>query len=111
MPNTASHLAYWLVFVGHLFKCLYLFACFTGITWHAKCSKLLDIFLVFGEPHILQSDNGRESTSSVIVQLKDLCSACVVAHDKQCHTQLQDSVEHAKADFKNQGTQTRFSMR
>jgi hypothetical protein len=33
---------------------------------------LLDIFLTFGSPKILQSDNGREFTAQVIEELKDL---------------------------------------
>ena len=35
--------------------------------------KLLsNVFLVFGAPHILQSDNGREFTAAIISELKEL---------------------------------------
>jgi hypothetical protein len=34
--------------------------------------QILDIFLLFGAPNILQSDNGAEFTASIISQLKDL---------------------------------------
>ena len=32
--------------------------------------QILDIFLLFGAPNILQSDNGAEFTASIISQLK-----------------------------------------
>ena len=62
---------------------------------------LLDIFLLFGAPHILQSDNGREFTASVISELKDLWPDCVVVHGKPRHPQSQGSVERANADIKD----------
>lgn len=34
--------------------------------------QLLDIFLLIGAPHILQSDNGREFTANVIKEVKDV---------------------------------------
>ena len=34
--------------------------------------QLLDIFLLFGAPSILQSDNGSELTAQVIKELKDI---------------------------------------
>lgn len=34
--------------------------------------QLLDIFLLFGAPCILQSDNGSEFTAEIIRELKDL---------------------------------------
>jgi hypothetical protein len=34
--------------------------------------QLLDIFLLFGAPHILQSDNGCEFTANIIKELKDM---------------------------------------
>jgi hypothetical protein len=33
--------------------------------------QIFDIFLLFGAPSILQSDNGAEFTASIISQLKD----------------------------------------
>ena len=32
--------------------------------------NLIDVFTIFGAPHILQSDNGREFTALVIPELK-----------------------------------------
>jgi hypothetical protein len=40
--------------------------------------QILDIFLLFGAPNILQSDNGAEFTVSIISQLKDLWPECKV---------------------------------
>jgi hypothetical protein len=40
--------------------------------------QLLDIFLLFGAPHILQSDNGREFTANIIKELKDMWTDCTL---------------------------------
>jgi hypothetical protein len=40
--------------------------------------QILDIFLRFGAPNILQSDNGAEFTASIISQLKDLWPECKI---------------------------------
>ena len=45
--------------------------------------QLLDIFLLFGAPHILQSDNGWEFTVNVIKELKDLWPDCCIIHYKR----------------------------
>ena len=42
--------------------------------------QLTDIFLLFGAPHILQSDNGREFTANVITELKLLWPELKVDH-------------------------------
>ena len=62
--------------------------------------QILDIFLLFGAPNILQSDNGAEFTVSIISQLKDLWPECKVVHWKPRHPQSQGSVERANADIK-----------
>jgi transposase InsO family protein len=62
--------------------------------------QILDIFLLFGAPNILQSDNGAEFTASIISQLKDLWPECKVVHGKPRHPQSQGSVDRANADIK-----------
>jgi hypothetical protein len=63
--------------------------------------QLLDIFLLFGVPHILQSDNCREFTANVIKKLKDLWPHCCIVHGKPRHSQSQGSVERDNADIKD----------
>jgi hypothetical protein len=63
--------------------------------------QILDIFLLFGAPHILQSDNGVEFTVSIISQLKDLWPECKIVHGKPRHPQSQGSLERANADIKD----------
>ena len=62
---------------------------------------LLDIFLTFGAPHILQSDNGREFTAGVIRELASLWPGLVLVHGRPCHPQSQGSIERANGDVKN----------
>lgn len=47
--------------------------------------QLLDIFLLFGAPAILKSDNGSEFTAQVITELKELWPQLV--HGKPRHLQ------------------------
>jgi hypothetical protein len=54
--------------------------------------QILDIFLLFGAPNILQSDNGAEFTASIISQLKDLWPECKFVDGKPRHPQSQGSV-------------------
>jgi transposase InsO family protein len=63
--------------------------------------QILDIFLLFGAPNILQSDNGAEFTASIISQLKDLWPECKIVHGKPRHPQSQGSVERANADIRD----------
>ncbi|XP_053407944.1 KRAB-A domain-containing protein 2-like [Mercenaria mercenaria] len=63
--------------------------------------QLLDIFLLISAPNILQSDNGREFTASVISELKDLWPDSCIVHGKPRHPQTQGSVERANADIKD----------
>jgi hypothetical protein len=55
--------------------------------------QLMDIFLLFGAPHILQSDNGFEFTAQIISDLKELWPELVIVHGKPCHPQSQGSVD------------------
>ena len=63
--------------------------------------QILDIFLLFGAPNILQSDNGAEISVSIISQLKDLWPECKIVHGKPRHPQSQGSVARANADIKD----------
>jgi hypothetical protein len=47
----------------------------------------MDIFLLFGAPHILQSDNGSEFTAQFISDLKELWPELVIVYGKPCHPQ------------------------
>ena len=63
--------------------------------------QLLDIFLLFGAPAILQSDNGSEFTAQVITELKELWPQLIMVHGKPRHPQSQGSVERANGDIKD----------
>jgi transposase InsO family protein len=63
--------------------------------------QILDIFLLFGAPNILQSDNGAEFTASIISQLKDVWPGCKIVHGKPRHPQSEGSVEWANADIRD----------
>jgi hypothetical protein len=58
--------------------------------------QLLDILLLFGAPHILQSHNGREFTANIIKELKDMWPDCTLVHGKPRHPQSQGSVERGE---------------
>ena len=62
--------------------------------------QLMDIFMLFGAPHILQSDNGSEFTAQIISDLKELWPELVIVHGKPCHPQSQGSVERANYGIK-----------
>ncbi|XP_068215891.1 KRAB-A domain-containing protein 2-like [Palaemon carinicauda] len=62
---------------------------------------LLDIFLLFGAPVILQSGNGSEFTSQVITELKGVRPKLTLVHGKPHHPQSQGSVERANGDIKD----------
>jgi hypothetical protein len=62
--------------------------------------KLLkSMFLLFGAPHILQSDNGRGFTAIIITDLKELWPELVIVHGKPCHPQSQGSIERYNGDI------------
>ena len=56
-------------------------------------SNLLDIFLTFGAPGILQSDNGREFVISVIAELSNLWPELKLVTGRPRHPQSQGAVE------------------
>ena len=60
---------------------------------------LTNVFLVFGAPHILQSDNGREFTANIITELKQFWPELVIVHGKPRHPQSQGSVERSNGDI------------
>ncbi|XP_064096298.1 KRAB-A domain-containing protein 2-like [Macrobrachium nipponense] len=63
--------------------------------------QLLDIFLLFGAPAILQSDNGSEFIAHVITEIKYLWPNLIRVHGKPRHPQNQGSVERANKDIKD----------
>ena len=63
--------------------------------------NLLDTFCTFGAPSVLQSDNGREFSNSVIEELKDMWDKLKIVHGKPRHSQSQGSVERANRDIED----------
>ena len=59
----------------------------------------MDVFLLFGAPTILQSDNGSEFTANIITELKQLGPDRKLIHGKPRHPQ--GSVERANGDIKD----------
>ena len=72
------------------------------ITATEVANQLLLIFLDFGAPHILQSDNGREFTGQVIHELSTLWPELILVNGRPRHPQSQGSVERSNSDMKNQ---------
>ena len=75
---------------------------FTRYSWaHALTSKctvevaafLFDIFTTFGPPLILQSDNGWEFVSSIIIELVRLWPTIQIIHGRPRHPASQSLVE------------------
>ena len=60
---------------------------------------LTSVFLVFGAPHILQINNDRKCTASIITELKELWPELVIVHGKPRHPQSQASVERSNSDI------------
>ncbi|XP_035226597.1 KRAB-A domain-containing protein 2-like [Stegodyphus dumicola] len=65
---------------------------------------ILAIFLTFGAPAVLQSDNGREFSNLVISEICAMWKDVKIAHVKPHHSQTQDSVERANQDTQNMRT-------
>jgi hypothetical protein len=62
---------------------------------------LLNIFLTFGAPAILHSDNDREFSNRVISELCTMWKDVKIVHGKPRHSQTQGSVERANQDIQN----------
>ena len=72
----------------------------------SKCAvevarELLMIFLDFGAPKILQSDNGREFTAKIITELASMFPELVLVNGRPRHPQSQGSVERANGVMKD----------
>ena len=71
-----------------------------------KCGKevaahLIQIFLTFGAPLILQSDNGREFVNHVIDELSLIWPGCKILHGRSRHPQSQGSIERSNQVIEN----------
>lgn len=62
---------------------------------------LLDIFITFGAPSKLHSDNGREFVITIISNLCNMWPELKIVHGKPRHSQSQGSVERANQDIEN----------
>jgi len=62
--------------------------------------ELFNIFITFGAPHILQSDNGREFTAEVISEVASLWPQLVLINGRPRYPQSQGSIERANASVK-----------
>ncbi|XP_025191778.1 KRAB-A domain-containing protein 2-like [Melanaphis sacchari] len=62
---------------------------------------LLPIFLTFGAPNILHSDNGREISNKIIMDLCSMWEGVKIVHSKPHHSQCQGSIKRANQDFQN----------
>lgn len=63
--------------------------------------ELLKIFLEFGAPAILQSDNGKEFVAQVITELSMLWKDCKIIRGRPRHPESQGSVERCNQDIEN----------
>ena len=99
MPS-GSNKKWILVYQDHLTKFCILRA-LTSKRAAEVAFHLLDIFLLFGAPVVLQSDNGSEFTSQVITELKEVWPKLTLVHGKPRHPQSQGSVERANGDIKD----------
>ncbi|CAH1264333.1 KRBA2 [Branchiostoma lanceolatum] len=61
--------------------------------------KLMQTFCLFGSPHILQSDNGKEFVAGVINELTEKWPGLVIIHGRPRHPQSQGCVERANGDL------------
>ena len=98
MPN--GQFKWIMVYQDHLTK----FCVLRSLTSKRACEvgfQLLDIFLLLGAPHILQSDNGCEFTAAVITELKIMWPDLRMVHGKPRHPQSQGSVERLNCDIKD----------
>ena len=66
------------------------------VAWH-----LFEIFIEFGAPAILQSDNGREFRAAIIEELLLLWPDLKLVHGRPRHPQSQGSVERSNGVVKS----------
>jgi hypothetical protein len=64
-------------------------------------SNLFTIFLIFGAPKVLQSDNGKEFVNSIIIKIKELWPECIIVQGIPRHTKSQVSIERSNQDVVN----------
>lgn len=64
-------------------------------------AELLHIFLTFGAPRVLQSDNGREFTANIIDNLAEVWTDVVLINGKPRYPQSQGSVERGNCVVKD----------
>lgn len=64
-------------------------------------TELLKIFLEFGTPHILQSDDCKEFTDSIIEEMVKMWPECKIKHGTPRHPQTQGSIERSNQDVEN----------
>lgn len=62
---------------------------------------VMDIFCLFGAPHILQSDNGREFANNVVKEILQMWPVSKLVHGKPRHSQSHGSVERANKDVED----------
>ena len=63
--------------------------------------NLRDIFCLFGPPHILQSNNGREFKNvNLATMIREKWPECKIIHGKARHPQSQGSVERVNREIK-----------
>ena len=72
----------------------------------SKCApeiayQLLDIFVIFDDPIILQSDNGRGFFNSIIDELCSMCEGLKIVNGKSRNSQSRGSVEKANRGIKD----------
>ncbi|CAG4965256.1 unnamed protein product [Colias eurytheme] len=65
--------------------------------------ELVKIFMIFGAPYILQSDNGREFTEKIIEELTTIWPECKIVHGspRRPQKQVEVSVERSNQDVDN----------
>ncbi|GFR20462.1 KRAB-A domain-containing protein 2 [Trichonephila clavata] len=62
---------------------------------------VLPIFVTFGAPAILQSDNRSEFSNQVPSEICAMWKDVKIVHGKPCHSQTRGSVERANQDIQN----------
>lgn len=65
------------------------------------CEDLLKIFLEFGAPIVLQSDNGREFVNHIIHEMVAKWPSCKITNGRPRHPQSKGSVERSNQDVEN----------